>query len=61
MAKQRTTLNPIRLLIEWTKRIVIETAAREMAEQATDATGYQIEPLALEHEADVPSIEYVEG
>ncbi len=59
MAKS-ATFNPIRALVNWTKRVVFETVARELAEQATDATGYSIKPLELQHGTDVPAITYVE-
>jgi hypothetical protein len=59
MAKNR--LNPLRSLVDWGKRLVLEAIARELGEQATEATGYEIEPPALEYEADVPAIEYVEA
>ena len=55
------SLNPIRLAVDWAKRVVLEAVARELAEQASDATGYEVEPLALEYSADAPAIEYVEG
>ncbi len=57
MAKP-VTFNPIRALVNWAKRAVYEAVARELAEEATDATGYEIEPLELEMPAGIPEIEY---
>ncbi len=56
----KTTINPLRMLVNWTKRVVCETVARELAEEATEATGYQVEPLSLELAAGTPAIEYAE-
>ena len=58
MAKS-ANFNPIRALVNWAKRVVYETIARELAEDATEASGYSIEPLELDH-GDVPVITYVE-
>ncbi len=52
------SFNPLRKLIDWTKRIVLETAAYELASVASDGTGFVIEPLQLEHDPSVPAIEY---
>jgi hypothetical protein len=54
----KTTINPLRMLVNWTKRIVFETVARELAEEASEATGYAIEPLELDLAAGTPEIEY---
>ncbi len=55
---KKAILNPIRALVNWAKRVVYETIARELAEEATGASGYSIEPLEIEHGTDVPAIEY---
>jgi hypothetical protein len=53
-----TNLNPLRMLINWAKRLVLESVARELADEASDATGFAIEPMPIE--ADLPQIEYSE-
>ena len=58
MSKTKT-LNPLRLLIDWGKRLVVESIARELAEDASEATGYDVEPAALDF-AGAPAIEYSE-
>jgi len=52
--------NPIRKLIDWGKRLVVESIARELAEEASEATGYQVEPLAIEYSPETPAIEFEE-
>jgi hypothetical protein len=54
------SFNPMRRLIDWTKRIVLEAAAYELASVASEGTGFAIEPLQLEHDPTVPVIEYEE-
>lgn len=56
----KTRINPLRSLIDWGKRLVLEAVARELAEEASEATGYAIGPVELQHGADVPAITYSE-
>lgn len=54
------TLNPFRSLIAWTKALVLESVARELSEEASEATGYEVNPMILDATADTPAIEYAE-
>ncbi len=54
------TLNPLRTLIDWGKRLVLESIATELADEASEAIGYGVEAPALDHQPEVPAIEYTE-
>ncbi len=47
-------LNPFRYLVDWLKRLVVDTAAAELATDVSVATGQPVEPLVIDVEAKPP-------
>ena len=49
-----------RRMIDWGKRVVVEAIVRELAEEATEGTGYAVAPMEMTFGKEVPKLVYEE-